>query len=116
MGGIKSDHELLAAPTVVQRQRLGVRRDQERFREDLWGERRLFIAKLLDWGATYRCMEEASHRRASFDDGWVVRLLMAAHICRAIGETERSGIVGHVGKVRWDLLKVKRGYQNSNLF
>ena len=47
MGGIKNDRELRLRPTVALQQRLGVRRDQEHFRKDLWRECRLFIAGLL---------------------------------------------------------------------
>ena len=86
MGGIKNDHELQLWPSAVLQQRLEDQRDQERFRKDLWGKCRLFIAGLLGQSATYCLMEEVSHLRGSLDDGRAVCLLMAANIC----ETHRG--------------------------
>ena len=47
MGGVENDRELLPRPTVVRRQRSGVRRDQERFRGALRGGMSAFYCMIV---------------------------------------------------------------------
>ena len=80
---VKNDRERRLQPTVVQRQRSEVQRDQEHLPEEGYRQKSTFVMRLWKCRATCGLAGELSNLRASFDHGWGVAacLLRVENIC-----------------------------------